>query len=433
MPEFKKISKEIEIADFLVSEIKEEIKNILDFKDKLEKLTEKKTTDILDIVVGGAIHLGMSDIHIEPEEERAKLRGRIDGMLQDIFTFDLRVYKSLLSRLKILSKLKINIIDSPQDGRFSVIFEKIEVEIRASILPAEYGEAVVLRILNPQNLISVENLGLREDLIDLFEKEIKKPTGMIIVAGPTGAGKTTTLYAILKKINNPEIKIITIEDPIEYHLGGLSQTQVNPSKGYNFVSGLKSIMRQDPNVILIGEIRDVETSKIAVQASLTGHFVLSTIHTNDSSGAMSRLVNLGADPSTTASALNMIIAQRLPRRVCNNCREFIFSPEKEKMLREELGNLPKEILPPSFFDEKIKITEAKGCKECAFTGYKGRIGIYEILLVDNDIEKAVLSSFSARKIKEIAIEKGMVPLKKDGLLKVLEGITTIEEIERVAG
>jgi type II secretory ATPase GspE/PulE/Tfp pilus assembly ATPase PilB-like protein len=355
-------------------------------------------------------------------------------MLQDIVFFDIKIYKSLISRLKVLSKLKINITDQPQDGRFSVVFEGNEIEIRVSVIPAEYGEAIVLRILNPQSLISIEELGLRKDLVSIFEKEIKKPTGMMIVAGPTGAGKTTTLYAILKKINKPEVKIITIEDPIEYHLDGLSQTQVNPKKGYDFASGLRSIMRQDPNVILVGEIRDVETSKITVQAALTGHLVLSTVHTNDASGAIIRLINLGADPSSTISALNMIIAQRLPRRVCKNCGELVYSPEKEKMLKEELKDLPKEILPPSFFEKEIKIIEPKGCKQCSFTGYKGRIGIYEIISIDKEIEKSVLSSsISATSLKEAALKKGMISLKKDGLIKVLEGITTIEEIERVAG
>ncbi|MDD2913570.1 MAG: GspE/PulE family protein [Candidatus Pacebacteria bacterium] len=434
MPETKKTTRGVEVESSIISTIKERIKGIPDFKEEIEKLLEQKTTNVLDTILGGAIFLDMSDIHIEPEEEKAKIRGRIDGMLQDIVFFDIKIYKSLISRLKVLSKLKINITDQPQDGRFSVVFEENEIEIRVSVIPAEYGEAIVLRILNPQSLISIEELGLRKDLVSIFEKEIKKPTGMMIVAGPTGAGKTTTLYAILKKINKPEVKIITIEDPIEYHLDGLSQTQVNPKKGYDFASGLRSIMRQDPNVILVGEIRDVETSKITVQAALTGHLVLSTVHTNDASGAIIRLINLGADPSSTISALNMIIAQRLPRRVCKNCGELVYSPEKEKMLKEELKDLPKEILPPSFFEKEIKIIEPKGCKQCSFTGYKGRIGIYEIISIDKEIEKSVLSSsISATSLKEAALKKGMISLKKDGLIKVLEGITTIEEIERVAG
>lgn len=431
MNELKKTTKEVKIPDAIYSQIEKDVKNIIDFKKKIENFVDKKTTELLDVIIGGGIHLDVSDIHIEPEEEQAKIRSRIDGMLQDIISIERVKYKSLLSRIKVLSGLKINIIDQPQDGRFSATTKAGEIEIRVSVIPAEYGESIVLRILNPQNLISVEELGLREDLISLFEKEIKKPTGMVIVSGPTGAGKTTTLYAILKKMNTPEVKIITIEDPIEYHLQGLSQTQVNSSKGYDFASGLRSIMRQDPNIVLIGEVRDSETSKIAVQAALTGHFVLSTIHTNDSAGAVIRLKDLGTDPNTTLSALNMVIAQRLPRKVCNHCKEI--SSSDEKLIKDELKDLPKEILPKSFFEEKLNIFKAKGCKECGFTGYKGRIGIYEIMVIDNDMEKAILSSPTSSSIKEEAIKKGLVPMRKDGLIKVAQGITTIEEITRVAG
>ncbi len=432
--EGSKITREVKIEDLTAERVEKGIKNILDFKREIESILDRKTTEIIDVILGGAIVLDLSDIHIEPEENGVKLRGRVDGMLQDIVFLDTKIYKAIDSRLKLLAKLKLNIADQPQDGRFSVIFKENEIEIRISIIPAEYGEAIVLRVLNPQNLIDVENLGLRKDLVSIFEKEIEKPNGMIIVAGPTGAGKTTTLYAILKKINKPELKIITIEDPIEYHLKGLSQTQVNPLRGYDFSSGLRSVMRQDPNVILIGEIRDSETSKIAVQASLTGHLVLSTIHTNDASGAIVRLLNLGADPSSVMSALNMIIAQRLPRRACKSCMELVYSSEKEKIIREELVDLPKELLPSSFFEEKIKTIETKGCKECGFTGYKGRIGVYEIIIIDPEIEKAVLSpSLSISKIRDIAIKKGTVSLKQDGFIKVLEGITTVEEIERTVG
>ncbi len=431
MNQLKKTTKEVKIPDAIYSQIEKDVKNIIDFKKKIENFVDKKTTELLDVIIGGGIHLDVSDIHIEPEEEQAKIRSRIDGMLQDIISIERVRYKSLLSRIKVLSGLKINIIDQPQDGRFSATTKAGEIEIRVSVIPAEYGESIVLRILNPQNLISVEELGLREDLISLFEKEIKKPTGMVIVSGPTGAGKTTTLYAILKKMNTPEVKIITIEDPIEYHLQGLSQTQVNSSKGYDFASGLRSIMRQDPNIVLIGEVRDSETSKIAVQAALTGHFVLSTIHTNDSAGAVIRLKDLGTDPNTTLSALNMVIAQRLPRKVCNHCKEI--SSSDERLIKDELKDLPKEILPKSFFEEKLNIFKAKGCKECGFTGYKGRVGIYEIMVIDNDMEKAILSSPTSSSIKEEAIKKGLVPMRKDGLIKVAQGITTIEEITRVAG
>ena len=266
------------------------------------------------IILAGAVKLKASDIHIEPEEEQAKLRVRIDGMLQDALSLDNKIYKSIVSRIKLLAKLKLNVSDRPQDGRFSILFKETEIEIRASSLPSEYGESIVMRILDPNSLVNIESLGLRKDLVKIFNKEIKQPNGMIIVTGPTGSGKTTTLYAILKKLNNPKIKIITIEDPIEYHLKGISQTQVDPKKGYSFASGLRSIMRQDPDVILVGEIRDLETAKIALQAALTGHLVLTTLHTNNAAGTIARLQALGEKPVNIAPAINMAIAQRLVRK-----------------------------------------------------------------------------------------------------------------------
>ncbi len=434
MNKIKKIIGEVQVSSKSASDIKQRIQNIPDFKKEIENSLNKKTTEILEMILIGGIFLSASDIHIEPEEEETKMRIRMDGILQDVISFDFKTYKQVVSRIKILSKLKLNITDRPQDGRFSVAIENQEdIEIRVSVLPAEYGESIVLRLLNPKNLISVSDLGLRQDLTNIFKKEIKRPNGMIIVTGPTGSGKTTTLYAVLKEVNKPEIKAITIEDPIEYHLGGLSQTQVDPAKGYTFASGLRSLMRQDPDIMLVGEIRDLETAEIALQASLTGHLVFSTLHTNDAAGAVARFIDIGAAPVSIAPALNMVVAQRLPRRVCKNCAEFINSPEQEEIIRRELKDVPKELLPSSFSQEKIKTPKAKGCKECNFTGYKGRIGIYEIFLVDNEMENFILKSPSIVAMRELAIKKGMILMRKDGLLKVVEGITTIEEIDRVAG
>lgn len=312
--------------------------------------------------------------------------------------------------------------------------ENITIEIRTSTLPAEYGESIVLRILNPKNLIEIEALGLRKDLGEIFEKEIKKPNGMIIVTGPTGSGKTTTLYAVLKRINTPEIKIITIEDPVEYHLKGISQTQVDPPRGYTFANGLRALMRQDPDVILVGEIRDKETAEIALQAALTGHLVFSTLHTNDAAGAIARLIDLGVRPVSIAPAINMVVAQRLPRRVCKNCVEFVLPSQKElEKIKKGLNELKKEILPQSFFEPDLKIPQAKGCENCNFTGYRKRVGIYETFLVDDEMERFILSSPSIVDMRELAIKKGMLLMHQDGLIKVLEGITTLEEIERVTG
>lgn len=427
MPDFsKKIIGEIVIPEEKVKEIKEEIKSIPDLKEKLSKLSSKEISELLNLIMAGAIHLGASDIHIEPLEEEAKLRARVDGILQDIFILEKNFFNQLTSRIKLISKLKLNITNKPQDGRFSVIFGDLPIEIRVSTLPSEFGETTVMRILNPKSLISLEEMGLRPDLLETFRREIKKPNGMIVVTGPTGSGKTTTLYAFLKEIRKPEIKIITIEDPIEYHLEGISQTQVNPKAGYDFANGLRAIVRQDPDVILVGEIRDLETASIALQAALTGHLVLSTLHTNDAAGTVARLCALGEKPVNIAPALNMAVAQRLIRKVCKNCVRFEKPSEEDfKKLKEGLKNL-------KTIEANIKIPKAVGCKECNFTGYKGRTGIFETFLVDDEMERFILTSPSISELKEKAIKKGMITMYQDGLLKVLEGKTTVEEVERVA-
>jgi type II secretory ATPase GspE/PulE/Tfp pilus assembly ATPase PilB-like protein len=376
--------------------------------------------------------LEASDIHIEPREEQAKTRIRIDGLLQDVINFDLKIYEGFLNRIKLLSGMKLNITDRPQDGRFSILINDLIIEIRSSTIPAEYGESIVLRILNPKSLIDMEALGLREDLLNIFKKEIKKPNGMIIVTGPTGSGKTTTLYAFLRKVQKPEIKIITIEDPIEYHLAGISQTQVDPRSGYDFANGLKSIMRQDPDVILVGEIRDLETASIALQAALTGHLVFTTLHTNDAAGTVARLQALGEKPVNIAPAINMAIAQRLVRKVCQKCVEFR-KPSNQflEKIKKELENLPPQVKIPEI--GRLKIPKIKGCQNCNFTGYRGRIGIFEAFLVDDEMEKFILTSPSIAELREKAIKKGMVTMYQDGLIKVLDGVTTIEEVERVTG
>ena len=474
-----KITGEVEIASARFAKLKKEISNLSELKKKIEEFLAASVTELVEIILTGAICLDASDIHIEPEETQAKFRIRIDGVLHDVMNLNPKTYKSILSRIKLLSGLKLNVADRPQDGRFTISISRATakereedlssstsqslepetpgsvdelrssspfanarvkedqgytIEIRASALPAEYGESIVLRLLNPKSLIEIEALGLRKDLIEIFKQEIKRPNGMIIVTGPTGSGKTTSLYAVLKRINKPEIKIITIEDPVEYHLGGLSQTQVDPPKGYTFASGLKSIMRQDPDVILVGEIRDLETAEIACQAALTGHLVFSTLHTNDAAGAIARLVDLGVKPISIAPALNMVVAQRLPRKVCKKCAKSVPAlPADLKKIKKGLAGVKKEILPPSFFQARPTIPQVKGCKFCNFTGYKGRIGIFETFLVDDQMEKFILTLPSIVAMKELAIKKGMVLMNQDGLIKVLEGTTTLEEIERVAG
>ncbi len=429
----EKITGQIEISQEQTEEIQKKIKHLSNLKEVLESSFDKEVTEVLKIILGGSLTLKASDIHIEPEKEQAKIRIRIDGLLQDVLLTSLKTYTALLSRIKLLSEIKLNVTDRPQDGRFSLISAGLPIEIRVSALPAEYGESIVMRILNPKSLIDLSELGLREDLSKIFEREILKPNGMIIVTGPTGSGKTTTLYAFLKKVQKPEIKIITIEDPIEYHLAGVSQTQVAPDKGYDFASGLKSIMRQDPDVILVGEIRDLETANIALQASLTGHLVLSTLHTNDAAGTIARLTDLGASSTSIAPAINMAVAQRLVRIVCKKCAKLspIDSAALQK-IKKALSHLPKEVKIPAL-TEKLKIPKIKGCQFCNFTGYQGRVGIFEAFLVDDEIEKFILTMPSIPAMRDLSIKKGMTTMSQDGLIKVLEGITTIEEVERVTG
>ena len=368
---------------------------------------------------------------MERKEDKARLRIRIDGILQDAVFFSQDLYHNLLSRIKLLSKIKLNITDKPQDGRFTIIIDDLRIEIRTSTLPAEYGESIAIRILNPKSLIQIDDLGLRQDLYDIFLKEIKKPNGMIIVTGPTGAGKTTTLYAFLMKIQSPEIKIITIEDPIEYHIQGVSQTQVAPEKGYSFSEGLRSIVRQDPDVILVGEIRDLETAKISLQAALTGHLVLSTLHTNDAAGTIPRLIDLGAEASSVAPAVKMVVAQRLARKVCQECVELSkSSPEELHEIKSVLKGLEGKFGLPKKLDN-VKLPKAKGCKACGNDGYKGRKGIFEVFLVDADVEKFILTNPAVSAIKDMLVKKGMITMYQAGLIEVVLGETTLEEIKKV--
>ncbi len=414
-------------------EIQKKIESILGFKEEIDRSSTENVTELLETILGGGVHLDVSDIHIEPKKTEAKIRVRIDGILQDVIATNRKIYESLLSRIKLLSSLKLNVTDRPQDGRFSVLIGELSVEIRISTLPSEYGESIVLRILNPKALIDLEALGFREDLLALVKKEIKKPNGMVVITGPTGSGKTTTLYAFLKKIQKPEIKIITIEDPIEYHLKGISQTQVNPLRGYDFASGLQSIMRQDPDIILVGEIRDSKTCKIALQAALTGHLVFTTLHTNDAAGTIARLTSLEGNLKNIGPAINLAVAQRLVRKICEKCsRPKIVSPAVLNKAKTALRGLPKEVKIPKL-KKGLKILETKGCKYCNFTGYQERIGIFEAILIDEEMEKFILKNPSIASLRKLAIRKGMVTIFQDGIIKVLKGLTTIKEIERVTG
>ncbi len=427
----KGVSGEIKIPSPITEEITRKINNLPSLQEKIRESLKEDVSKILEIILMGAININSSDVHIEPEEEKVKIRMRVDGVLHDVSVIEKELYNKIISRIKLLSRVKINIEDRPQDGRFTIwIPEKdLSIEVRMSTLPSEYGETIVMRLLDPRKLINLDQLGLRDDLHSLFEEEIAKPNGMIIVTGPTGSGKTTTLYAFLKTINKPDIKIVTIEDPVEYHLEGISQTRADSSKEYDFASGLRTIVRQDPDVILVGEIRDLETGQISMQAALTGHLVFSTLHTNDAPGAIARLQALGEKAVNIAPSINMIIAQRLVRKVCKSCTKLVEAKEEElKEIKEELKNIKEDIFS---FPETVNLPQNKGCRECSYTGYRGRAGIFEALVIDEEMEEFILSSPSTSKIKNKAIEKGMITMRQDGMIKVLKGETTIEEVNRV--
>jgi len=431
------ITGKIEIDDAFFKSFTARVKNLLDFKKVIEDSLSEDTSFLINTLLTGAYLLDASDLHFEAQKNQTKLRIRMDGFLHDLFDFEKEKYSAILGRLKLISGLKLNIEERPQDGRFSIVFlnqEKKEIEARASTLPTEFGETIVLRILNPKNLLSLKELGLEDFLLNALEKEIKKPNGMIIVTGPTGSGKTTTLYAILNEIRRPELKIITIEDPIEYHLPNISQTQVDTAHGYDFANGLRAIVRQDPDVILVGEIRDLETASIAIQASLTGHLVLSTLHTNDAAGTIARLEALGESPVNIAPALNIVIAQRLVRKVCPKCKKIEkVSQEEFLKIQDELKNIPSDIINLPKITPDLMIPKPVGCADCNFTGYKGRVGIFELFLVDDEMENFILKSPSISDLRKKAIEKGMILMRTHGFLKALNGITTIEEVERVVG
>ena len=425
----------LDVSGEEIRKLLDEIKTVSDAKTHIEKVLKMKKayriSRILETILAGALSSGASDVHIEPEESYVRLRYRLDGVLNDILTFDRDTYSLLTSRIKLLSGLKLNIKDAAQDGRFSVRIDQKDIEVRTSLLPGAYGEAIVMRILNPDTIqVSMEKLGLEPKLLKILEGEIRKPNGMLLTTGPTGSGKTTTLYAFLRKIRVPGIKIITIEDPIEYHLPGIVQTQVNRKK-YTFANGLRSGLRQDPDVIMIGEIRDSEVASTAINAALTGHMVFSTLHTNNAAGSFPRLFDLGINPKIIGSAINATMAQRLIRQLCDACKKKVpLTGERKKVIDDTL----KSVVDTSSIPENTKnIWEAVSCPECNNTGYRGRLGVFEAILMDKEIENLVQSNPSIREIKENARRQGILNMWQDGILKVLRGISSYEEIVRVLG
>ncbi len=393
--------------------------------DAVAEKSLTRVTRIFEILLAGAFALRASDIHFEPREDATLLRLRIDGLLSDVYLFDPATYHQLNARIKLLSGVKLNITNRAQDGRFSITRAGGDVEMRVSFIPGNYGESIVMRILDPAaTKVSYKELGIHPKLLERLEQEIRRPNGMLLTTGPTGSGKTTTLYSFLREIHRPEIKIITIEDPIEYHLDGIVQTQVEGTK-YTFAEGLRSIVRQDPDIIMVGEIRDGETANIAIQAALTGHFVFSTLHTNDAAGTFPRLADLGVDPKSFGSAITVSMAQRLMRKL---------DPEKKK--ERPLTDAEKAMIAKAFepladktlIPEKIETVWEPAPANEDETGYKGRIGLYEAIFMDDELASFLRDNPPANEIAKLANKQGYLTMAQDGILKALAGVTSLSEV-----
>jgi type IV pilus assembly protein PilB len=393
---------------------------------ELEKAAdEAPVVKLVNVVLGDAVKRGASDIHIEPYEKEFRVRFRIDGVLQSIMSPPLKLKDAITSRLKIMSKLDISEKRLPQDGRIMLKMNiggrKKQLDFRVSTLPTLWGEKIVLRLLDKENLrLDMTKLGFEPESLVKFEKAILKPYGMVLVTGPTGSGKTNTLYSAISRLNQPDTNIMTAEDPVEFQLGGVNQVQMKEQIGLNFAAALRSFLRQDPNIILVGEIRDFETAEIAIKASLTGHLVLSTLHTNGAPETITRLMNMGIEPFLVATSVHLICAQRLVRRICKDCIEPFDVPPQTLI---DAGFTPEE-------SKTVKIQKGKGCGVCNNTGYKGRCGLYEVMEVDDEIRELVLVGASALELKKKAIERGMITLRRSGLIKVMAGMTTLEEVSR---
>lgn len=432
IPKIIKYDSGVEINEESLEKFK---KDIATYRNLDDKINDVNVSDIVTLILATAMKVGASDIHIEAEEKGVAVRLRIDGVLQDAATIDKNKWRKVVTRMKILAKVKINVNNKPQDGRYTIYLKDAKIDVRSSFLPTAYGESVVMRLLDSKSIaLDFESLGIRPEILKKLKIEMKKPNGLILTTGPTGSGKTTTLYAVLKQLNQPDTKIVTLEDPIEYQLKGINQSQVNAGKGYDFSDGLRSILRQDPNIIMVGEIRDFKTAEISIQAALTGHLVLSTLHTNDASGVIPRLIDIGVKPYLLVPAINAVIGQRLIRKLCEKCRvEHILSDEEKETINRILAvispragiNIPPKL--PTIYKE------GEGCSHCNGIGYKGRLGIYEIFTMDDNLKQLTIDKAPAFKILQQAIENGMITMLQDGVLKCLEGLSSLEEVYRVIG
>ncbi len=431
LPEVKPITKDISISAEDLNEVSSVVTDFASFQDLLIR---RSTSDIVTLFLGAALKLDASDVHVEAEEKKIMIRFRLDGILHDAAEMPRESYERLISRIKLVSSLKINVTDKPQDGRFTMKLPEGDVDVRVSTMPTVFGESVVMRILHQSREgLDLDSMGLKGSAYVRLKQEIERPNGMVITTGPTGSGKTTTMYAIMKIINKPGVKIITLEDPVEYRMEGINQSQVEPEKGYDFARGLKSILRQDPDIAMVGEIRDLETAETAIQAALTGHLILSTIHTNTAAGAIPRFLSMGVRPFLLAPALNAVIGQRLVRRICPYC---IVEEELDNHTLERVGkaieNMAEEV-KNSLDVANLKFYKGKGCEKCGGIGYKGRIGIFEIFSITPEIEQMILSGRSSEyDIEQVAIKNGMINMVQDGIIKASEKLTSLEEVFRVA-
>jgi type II secretory ATPase GspE/PulE/Tfp pilus assembly ATPase PilB-like protein len=421
----------LNLSNDSIKKMQEELKSITDVRAAVLKATEgssmHQVSRVLEILVAGALSLGASDIHIEPEEEKVTVRFRLDGVLVEIVDMDHKTNNLVRARVKLLSGMKLNVTSAAQDGRFSIRVGTKEIEIRASIIPGGNGESIVVRILDPTSIgLPLEVLGFDKYLMDIFMEQIKKPNGMLLNTGPTGSGKTTTLYAFLKAVHTPDIKIITLENPIEYHLSGIVQTQI--TRDYTFAQGLRAVMRQDPDIIMVGEIRDPDVASTAINAALTGHLVFTTLHTNNAAGTFPRLIDLGVSPEIMGAAITVAMAQRLTRRLCKECKKEVEITGKDKELIDRMvaGMPHKEDLPEN--RTKMWVANEGGCDACAHTGYKGRISVVEAVLVDPAIEEVVRKNPTEADIWRAAAPQNIRRMAEDGIIKVLKGVTSLEEL-----
>ncbi|OIO19841.1 MAG: hypothetical protein COY69_03505 [Candidatus Magasanikbacteria bacterium CG_4_10_14_0_8_um_filter_32_14] len=427
--------------DQVITQLNKEINDDTDTKDLKKIAEELPIINIVNSILEHAVLENASDIHIEPTEKEVAVRYRVDGILKQVMSLPKLVQNGIMARIKILSQLKIDEHMIPQDGRFKIKLNDERLSFRVSVVPVYDGEKIVMRLLHEgQRALSLENLGFLPKIQKLVEYAIKKPHGMILVTGPTGSGKTTTLYSILGILNSPTVNICTIEDPIEYHVAGINQSQINPKAGFSFASGLRAFLRQDPDIIMVGEIRDQETAEVAIHAAMTGHLVLSTLHTNDAPTTLPRLVDMDIPPFLVGFTTNVIIAQRLVRKICSNCKKpYTLLAEEIKELEKMLH---KKTIKDLLIDQEIKDADiekniremtfyrGEGCHKCGTTGYKGRLGIYEVLVVDDDLTRLINERSTAQDIKEFAESHGMINLFENGIIKAKEGITTIEEVLR---